>query len=65
MTDSKNEPVRKYRLKFIIRIPFAPSAKSIVKTAPSYTDEAKIRLLCGETRSDKADFDASLVGGRM
>jgi hypothetical protein len=65
MTDSKNEPVRKYRLKFIIRIPFAPSAKSIVKAALSYTDEAKIRLLCGETRPGKADFDASLVGGRM
>ena len=31
MMDSKSEPVSKYRLNLTISIPFAPSAKSIVK----------------------------------
>ncbi len=39
MTDSNREPVNKYRFKSIITIPFAPSAKSIFKAAPSYTDD--------------------------
>jgi hypothetical protein len=59
MTDSKSEPVGKYRLNLTISIPFAPSAKSIFRRHLT-----PLRLGLGsseETGPDEADFAASLL----